>query len=268
VLNNNREVNEEPVEIRLENCIARGEGTFLLSDENQPVDLFWKNGLLVSSQRLLEVYRRGMPVRSAGAVTLNLQYLTAFTRGGLLRVVHTDGAPLVPVEITCSDSILMGGEQAALIELHRGEDPYPVQDSIIWRGDRNFYEGFGAFLLSYDASESDPEQLGFAEWQAHWQQQEHSHENMPRNRVVAWRQLPPSELPPHEHTVQDYALDDRLPGNPARGGAADGSDVGFRARLWPAPPSPPSTVPVPAEPDDVDQAPRQRNGQDEGNSHR
>ncbi len=43
----------QPVDIVLQNCVARGEGTFLHAADAQPVSLDWENGLLATSEVLL-----------------------------------------------------------------------------------------------------------------------------------------------------------------------------------------------------------------------
>ena len=226
------------VKIRLEHCVLRGEATLLVSREMQPIDLFWQNGLLVSSQRLLEVESSETPHPAAGAIALDLQYVTAHCRRGLLLARYAGGAPLARVEIACSDSILVADEDAALLEIEGGYPAAQLRETLVWHADRSFYERLSTFWVLNPAGEAAPDPLLFEPWREYWQAAAHGHENSPHYHAVVWDSPPPLDKPPHEHILADYLLDEREAGQPALHGAADGGRVGFRLDNWPAEPEP------------------------------
>jgi hypothetical protein len=234
------DVPEPRVQIQLDDCVARGDATFLFSAAMHPVDLSWKNGLFTSGMRFLEL--RGGPLTPglSGSVQIDLRYVTCFVRSGLVLAACADDVQPVPIGIACSDSILIAGANSALIEMQGVDDNERLRESIIWRGDRNFYEGFRVFWLIHRTADAEPEVMSFLEWQDYWKLRRDAREDGPRIGAVLWKQMPPLGRPTDQHTADEFALDTSTPDNPARGGASDGGDVGFRASRSSAPPHQPA----------------------------
>ena len=234
-------IRQRPVTIRLEHCVVRGEATFLLSSQSQPITFFWDNGLLVISDRFLTMHggNRSSPVRGlqiGRAVQMELRHLTAVVLGGLLSTTTTPDAPYqMHVEIQCSDSIIVADGRAALVEQRGVRTAGEFMELLTWNGAHNFYEGFRDFLTIRDASGDELERLDFRGWQDHWTVRPDDHEDRPRQNTVVWNRPGSLDRPLHDHTVDDYTLGDRLTDQPARGGASDGRDAGLRAELLPTP---------------------------------
>ncbi|MFV2067511.1 MAG: serine/threonine protein kinase, partial [Pirellulales bacterium] len=224
---------ERPVKIRLENCVARGEATLVHSAEMQPIDLFWRNGFLATSQRFLELDTGRLGHHASGKLQVDLQYVTAIVQGGFMLVDGGEVGRSVPVEVAVRDSILVGDRLSPLIELHGAGRSALLRRSIVWQGDRNFYEGFRDFWLLQDAGEERPLHIDFEEWAEAWKADRYGHDNRPHDGMVVWQSLPPADALPHRFTPDDFLLLDDVLGNPARGAAGDGSDAGFRRELWP-----------------------------------
>lgn len=224
-----------PTEIRLEDCAARGEASFLRIDDAQPVRLTWKNGLLIASEWLLSAGgATTAPSTSggtAGKIRLELAHLTAVTGQGLFRMSNSYSAPaLLDADIRCTDSILMTASASApLIEQACVEEPSESQRRIRWEGDRNTYSGFSAFWRIGEANAAAAQTtLPFEEWKRFWS----SSEVQPSIAPIAWKRPAPVQLPPHARTAADYAIDDRLE-NAAIYDTSDGALVGVNAAALP-----------------------------------
>jgi serine/threonine protein kinase len=231
---------EKPIDVRLENCVVRGEATLLVTTDQQPVRLFWKNGLLVTPQRLIELRGDGATgsALDMSLLQVDLQHLTAYVGQGLLLANGlsggaSSGGTSSPVSLACTDSIVIGDADAALIECVGAGYADRFDDLLVWQGDRNFYEGLHVFLLIRRGLDVPPRQIDFAQWQELWTPPSRGHENLPRSGVVRWRTPVPPDRPTEVQAPADYALADLDVENPARGGATDGSDVGFLHDTWP-----------------------------------
>ena len=99
--------------IHLENCVVRGEATLIRTDETIPYQLMWKNGLLVTSERLF--WSDGASQRSDGQwkMRIELHHVTALMARGMGRVeVGADGSLLPEIELACNQCILTPGDTA------------------------------------------------------------------------------------------------------------------------------------------------------------
>ena len=214
-----------PVSVQLENCIARGEAVFLRSDDLQPLDLTWDNGLLATTERFLMV--SGGPVNrpEAGELRIDLQHLTAVTLNGFCHFSNSLDAPLeLTTTINCADSILMAAASSPLIEQVGADSADEFRQKLIWNGDRNFYQGYTIFWkIVGESGRNEPILVGFDEWQEYWTE---SQEKLPSHNSVSWQKLPASTQPTHWHLPEDYAL----AGEPGEGSprlaGGDGRDAG------------------------------------------
>jgi serine/threonine protein kinase len=231
---------QEPVTIRLQHCVARGEANFLRSDELQPLSLEWDNGLLTTTERVFTSQGVQAAPRHPGKVQISLRHVTAAVRGGMARLACGMDAPyLLDTTFHCTDSIFLGSSQSAWIEQQGGDAASDVQNKLDWNGDRNFYEGVNAnaFWKIHSSGGSEPPQLlPLADRRSRWGQQQ---EILPTWNQVEWKQLPSPDRPVHLLVVDDYALNDRSATNAALHGASDGEDVGLETRFMPVLPLPP-----------------------------
>ena len=203
----------------------------LRANDAQPLDLIWKNGLLVTTEQLL-LACGGQEIPQPGELLqIDLRHLTAVMYGGLCRMTGNQSAPYqLAAQIRCSNSILVSVPGTALIEQIGTDTADDFRQQIAWDGDRNFYETIDVFWTVFDLQQeplSPP--WAFEAWQSYWRSE---HENLPNLDQVRWRQLPGSDRPLHTHLPADYALDLTAEDNPAVGAASDGGNAGFQeARL-------------------------------------
>jgi serine/threonine protein kinase len=225
---------DEPVNIRLENSIARGDGVVVRVSDVEPLNLTWDNGLIVTSDRFLAATGGQIAPRHATRVRLSLRHLTAVVGLGFCQLTNRFDAPyLRETEINLSDSILLSQARQPLVEQDGVDSVSTFQHQFSWNGDRNFYQGFDgdAFWRITDQNDPDESQrLSFLDWVSHWGQQ---HEFLPSWGEIAWKQLPPVDRPPHTARPAEYALSD-VNGNMARDGASDGRDAGLSAAELPS----------------------------------
>jgi len=234
-----------PTEVRLENCIARGDATLLSSEAGQTFRLVWENGLLVTSQRMF-VVRGGTDhvesidswnmldspsARTEKKIEIDLQQLTAVAGSGLLLVTDSmTRSSWIPIMLRCHDSIVKIDADATMIE-HQSSESRGVPQSFVYNGDRNYYESVTTFWR-FGRPSLASEQMDFDAWQKHWTARDSQGEGSeinPHRNAVPWRQLPDKRLPSDSHMVTDYAFDRiNVPENPALRGASDGREVGFQ----------------------------------------
>jgi len=224
--------------ISLANCVARGEGVLLSATDAQSLRFAWDNGLLVTTERLLTIHGCQKKPPPGALIWIDLNHLTARTQNGFCGMFDSTLDPHRPdLQIQCTDSILMAGPRASLIEQRGIDDLVSYYLNVAWIGKRNFYEGFDAFWKVCDLDEVPLDvPLDFAAWNLHWGSED---ENLSHADEVIWKQLPEPDRPWHTHTPVDYALDESTEAspNPAVGAADEDADAGFRADRLPSPPS-------------------------------
>jgi len=225
-----------PVEIRLADCIARGEAVLLRTEGLRPVNLTWDNGLLTTTERLLVADpAHGTPPASPPTVLVTLKHLTAAARSGLWQFNHPQlvSQPLA-AKIDCRDSIILGFSAGPLLEQVGSATGEQFRQRIAYSGDRNFFVGLSNFWsIRFLSPEISPESMTFDVWRTQWK----PHEGNSRSEVH-WKQLAPASRPPSAQTAADYALSDTAD-NPPRKAASDARDAGMDAeRLRPLPQEP------------------------------
>jgi len=223
--------------IELVDCIARGEADFLRCDDLQPLSLSWENGLLVTTGRLLSSRGGQQSPQPRETIHVDLRHVSAVVGSGLCRLAADYPSPYqLPLEINCSDSILMGGDGAALVEQVGIDEVDEFRTRIAWLGDRNFYENFQVFW-GIRGIDRQPlvEPMDFDGWRIYWGSED---ENLPLHNAVKWRNLPEITRPMHTHAPTDYALDDSETDNPAIGAASDGRNAGLQVERLPQLPPP------------------------------
>jgi hypothetical protein len=223
---------DQPVVIELDDCVARGEATFVRSSELQALRLVWSNGLLASSERLLSVSGGATMPRHPGRIEVDLRHLTAIVRSGLVLVSSSeDGRYQLPLEIRCVDSIVSAsGSGAPLIEQSGVDGVEEFQALLQWSGDHNFYDGFEDFWkILKTTSPQGLRQLSFRQWKSFWK----GSDNQPSSEAILWKELPDADRPFFAQSKDDYALSQRS-SNGAVDGGSDGRDAGFMAERLPA----------------------------------
>jgi hypothetical protein len=218
----------------LDDCVVRGEATFLRSETLQSVEMTWKNGLLATTEWLVSADGGAESPQSNEAIQVALERLVVLVGRGLCQLSQGEFAIYqIPARIRCTESILLGSSAATVIEQNGVADVAKARERIVWDGDRNFYEGFVVFWTISPLNASQPsEQMAFGAWLSHWSV---DREIAPIVNHVIWSRLPAADQPVHTHTPADYVLDHTALENPALGAASDGGEAGFVISRLPRP---------------------------------
>jgi hypothetical protein len=252
-----------PLELRLQNCLVRGEASLLRDDDAQAVNVTWENGLLATSEWLLSTGgATTVPPTSggmSGKIHLDLEHLTLDLGKGLCRMWNSYSAPgLLDVDIHCADSVVLtASDQAALVEQVCVEQSADSERRLSWKGDRNHYSGFKTFWKIGDlGAAATPRLMTFEDWRAKWGGDREVQSNL---APLAWKRLPAAGQPLNQRTPADYSIDEDS-ADPAIYDTTDGELVGFDSSALPAAPDgrtengPPAsaTAPPPASPPELD----------------
>jgi eukaryotic-like serine/threonine-protein kinase len=215
--------------VKLTDCIARGEATFLCVEELQPVYLLWQNGLLATTEQLLSSSGGTTAPKATEMLRLELRHVTVAARGGLCRLTATSANPnQLAVQFECTDDIIITAHGSPLVEQEGTASADKSREQFVWNGDHNVYQDVDVFWTVRNVdTRVTPEVMNFEDWKAHWGQ---SRENQPSRGALVWRRSPNADQPLHAHTTGDYSLEDPTHGDASRGAP------GFRAdRLPPLP---------------------------------
>ena len=226
-----------PLEIRLQDCLVRGEATFLRDDDAQPVRVQWRNGLLACSEWLLSAAgattMQSPSSGESGKIHLSLEHLTMALGGGLCRMTNGYSMPvLLDVDVQLRDSVAIGAtERAHLIEQDCIDSLADLQRRLSWKGDRNIYGNFAAFWRMDDLN-SIPLRaaMSFEDWREHWGQ---LREVQSSNAPLVWKRRPSAGQPFHSRTAADYVIDDSAE-NAYAFDTTDGEMVGVNAAALPS----------------------------------
>ena len=190
--------------IRLENCLVRGEATLIRTDETIPYLLRWKNGLLVTSERLF--WSVGASQRSDGQwkMRIELERVTALMARGMGRVeIGADGAVLPEVELACSRCILTPGDaENAGVPLLQYLGIRQIADAtqrLRFEGAGNRYGGFQSRWL-IDLAGVESRDFPLVPTGENWYQE------VGAQRGIDWSNFQRASRPRHQALPQDYLV--------------------------------------------------------------
>jgi len=225
--------------IELEQCVARGEATFIRYRTPQPLELTWDHGLLATTERLLDVESRTNELSGdAPHLEIDLRHVTLVARRGIARFENRQSAPYLPVTVArVRDSIIHAEQSAPLFE-HAGISSVDdFRDLLSWQFDRVFArDGRPIFWRIRGQTEQGlPDVETLPSWRAFLRGVS---ADLPRFGVAAWGQLPASSTAVHEQSPADYQLVDSISDRPtAFFGASGGRHAGFDRQQLPDEPS-------------------------------
>jgi len=231
--------------VELVDCVVRGEAVCLRVEDLQPVDLIWRNGLLVTTEQLLVADGGEIAPQPGEDIRLGLEHLTAVADDGLCRLNGSEFAPhQLPAFIECANCILLLTPEASLIEQVGVTDIEQSLRRITWIGEGNVYHGFASFWTVRHIDPAIPSKpKTYDDWRSWWGLE---NERSPRLGEVPQEKLPPPERPAHSLTPDDYALlreatDAGTATKTDQGAEASGGAQGAGLQE-----SPPASVPPPA----------------------
>ena len=221
------------INVRLTNCVARGEAIFLTAAEERPVNVTWNQGLLVTPQRLLDTGGSSLTTpRQQDKFEIYLDHVTAIVSAGLVRQRRVAGMPShLRLEVTCRDCALQTDDAAPYFEFEGLDSKSEIK--LHYSGINNLYPRRlqQPFLRFRPPAGGVPEDHDFtSETLAQFQWGDDL-----SSGSIRWDPLPPllTETPAHKHVPRDYVLQE---------GTSDGAgfDVSFLPRLEGSPENPPA----------------------------
>ncbi len=226
-----------PPQIELVDCVVRGEATCLRTSEFEPVWLSWNNGLLATSETLLQAEAAAGRTRASGGVEIDLRRVTAIVRGGLARLTNNEDLPyLLDTKIECIASAIVTDPASPLIQ-QRGIDTISqFRAHFLWSAKNVDFEGSDLFWRIVSTPTGDSSDWNFAEWEAFW---EPKREGNSRRGLLPWLVKAAAKRRLSELSPADLAQ----PAGDAE--IAASSDLGGEPRLLPIP-SIPSAAEIPA----------------------
>jgi serine/threonine-protein kinase len=215
---------QEPVEIRLDDVLVRGEASLLRSTDLQAASLVWSNGVLAVADSAL-VVRGGQMMPREAPVRLDLHHVTAAVGGEWIKVTNGFDAPFLPaLAVRCADSILLSTSGRPLLDYEGIDARGDFLSTFEWTADRVVYDGFPADTFwRFQSSTAGLQILGFDAWQQQW-----GPERELRTQRQSIRRLHPQQEPLsfHAAVADDFALDPMALEDKALGAAGDGTDLG------------------------------------------
>jgi serine/threonine-protein kinase len=235
----------QQAQINLERTIARGEASLIALTEETPLTIRWNQGLLITSQHLIETGGSATEPQYYEQIVLDLDSVTAYCRGGLYCLRRGPGKSFqFHVNANANHCVFVSELGAPLFEMTGLAAP-PEDDELKSTGEGNrFSPADMPFLIFRATAMGEPQifKLG-----RRW-----SNETRPQ-AGVPWVHVPPLDRPLHELTKHDFLIeDDSLPGStgfdplllPDAWPAAESDETASPAGITPATITPATTIPT------------------------
>jgi len=185
--------------INLDRCIARGEASLVCLTDETPLTIRWNQGLLVTSQHLLETGGSATEPQYYDQIVIDLDYVTAYCREGLYYLRRGPGkAYQFHVNAYADSCIFASDSGAALFEMIGPTTP-PEQDELQSTGEGNrFSPADMPFLFIRPAAGSEPQTFKLGR---RWSSETRSQAGVP------WVHPPALDRPLHEAQKSDFLID-------------------------------------------------------------
>lgn len=214
----------DPVEIRLENCIVRGEASLLRSVDSQGATLSWNNGLAALADSLLLVRGGSMAPRNA-AVRVDLQHVTVAVGGEGIRITRGFDAPHLPqIAVRCGDGLVAALRGKPWFDYDGFESRGEMPEGCEWSAERVVYDGYPvAAFWRRETTAGEQTSLSFDEWKRYWGMQR---ELQTAAESIPWLHPMPPVGALHAVAAAQFALNADSSNGRALSGAGDGLDLG------------------------------------------
>lgn len=215
--------------MELDRCLARGQASLLRGDEAVPFRLDWEQGLLLSSERVIDLPgARTMPI---GAGEVHLRRVTIANDRELLAVeIRPDVLPFpLDVHLECLQCVLACQANGPLVRFQGGEEISQATGLFRFTGRNNLYDNSPLFCVVQTAT-GQTQPFFFDQIQENWYNDSGSRHANP------WSGSPP-QGPRHVQEPESYELGDAQTNPPS----------GFDSTQLPAFPVP---EPMPGNPDE------------------
>jgi serine/threonine-protein kinase len=184
--------------INLDRCIARGEASLVCLTDETPLTIRWNQGLLVTSQHLLETGGSATEPQYYDQIVLDLDNVTAFCREGLYYLRRGPGkAYQFHVNAYADQCIFASDMGTALFDMIGPSTP-PEQDELQSTGEGNrFSPADMPFLFIRPAASHEPQVFKLGR---RWSSETRSQAGIP------WVRPPALDRPLHEAQKSDFLI--------------------------------------------------------------
>jgi eukaryotic-like serine/threonine-protein kinase len=185
--------------VTLERTIARGEASLVSLTDETPLTIRWNQGLLVTSQHLIETGGSSSEPQYYEQIVLDLDHVTAITRQGLYHLRRGSGkAHQFSVNSYADRCVFVADAGAPLFEMVGLSVP-PETDELQSTGDGNRFSPVDMpFLFVRQTAGSEP---FVAKLGRKWSSETRSQAGVP------WVRPPPFDQPAHDMTKQDFEIE-------------------------------------------------------------
>jgi hypothetical protein len=213
-----------PPDVRLENCIVRGETSLLRSAEVQGAVLSWSNGVAALSDSLL-VIRGGTSAPRNAAIRVDLQHVTVAVGGEGIRITRSFDAPHLPqITVRFSDGLIAALRGKPWFDYDGFESRGEMPEGCEWSAERVVYDGFPANAFwRRETAAGEQATLSFDEWKRYWGMQR---ELQTAAESIPWQHAMPPTGSLHTVDRSQFALKADAANQRAISGAGDGLDLG------------------------------------------
>ena len=225
-----RPAQDRNISLQMTDCLFRGTASLASLAWQGPLDLTVENCAVGLASDLIQFESAS----AASRANVLLRHITARLDGSLIKLsgpVSADG-PVLNCE--ARNCLLSCRDSNAAIYSDLSVNAEDAHRQLLWRGERNFYDGQIAFWQI----ENSQEVLDLEQWRSTWGP---AREVGPNNVQIQWR----DSIPTTEDAESDFASVGRncfilMPAtsdapNPAVSGATDGSDAGCQLTALPVP---------------------------------
>jgi hypothetical protein len=185
--------------INLDRCIARGEASLVCLTDETPLTIRWNQGLLVTSQHLLETGGSATEPQYYDQIVLDLDNVTAYCCEGLYYLQRGPGkAYQFHINAYADQCIFASNAGAALFEMIGPTTP-PEQDDLQSTGEGNrFSPADMAFLFIRPTVGAEPQVFKLGR---RWSSETRSQAGVP------WVRPPALDRPLHAAQKSDFLID-------------------------------------------------------------
>jgi serine/threonine-protein kinase len=222
----------DPLEVRAENFIVRGEGDWLNMPDSQRAEFRFGNGLIAISGKLLSL--GGSSRREARPITLRLfmDRVTCVSRGGLATIdVASTQQPICLVRQANASSFVVGPSIPLVKYSQKDFSDWPTAELLLLRGEDNAYDDSVEFVCELAAAGKSSQRYSLGNATSDWFQ------DRALETSIRWVNVPSMSIPLSKQTPENFLQRGTM--------FIPGFQLALLPRLGPAaaPPTVPSTSP-------------------------
>ncbi len=226
-------------DVTIYESVLRGECRGLLLNTTRPGNLTMTRTLIAVSDAMCYVPGASEMPREGDAFHLTLDHVTCVTGSEIVEVDTGEIRELLPLVVASRNSCFVQRplESAPLVRMTGRVDAVDFRNDLVWRGERNYYDGFRSFWsIGQPGGLTLVDDLTFEGWLSHWAETLEGAEDRSSASTIDWQtdwdNIPFSKLAPADLRFSDDAV-----ANDPSVRSTDGTPIGAPVRDLPAPPN-------------------------------